>query len=81
MTDIKISDAREFVGWLIEDTAEVCAEVGSGRNEQLKKFVEKGFLRHVGTFHGTSNYAITSGYIAALSLPSTHRRTTEGEQS
>lgn len=72
MTDIKISDAREFVGWLVEDTEQVCAEVGSPRNEQLKEFVEKGFLRHTGTYHGTSNYEITSGYVAALMLPSQH---------
>lgn len=66
----KARDARNFLSWVMEDFDEICAEVGSPRNEWIQEYVAKGFLRHKGTYHGTSCYEITSGYLAALRFPS-----------
>lgn len=68
-----MSEATEFLGWLIEDVCMVNAEVGTPRDIQLKEFEIKGFLRLSGTFADTNNYEITSGYTAGLALSSTDK--------
>jgi hypothetical protein len=70
-----MSDASNFLSWVMEDFEEVCAEVGSPRNEQLIEFERKGFLRLKGTYHGTSCYDITSKWSSTLT--SHHSRTGE----
>jgi hypothetical protein len=55
-----MSKATEFLGWLIEDTHSVTAEVKTPRDDQLKEFEAQGFLRLKGTFADTNEYEITS---------------------
>jgi hypothetical protein len=55
-----MSDAMNFLAWLIEDVNDVSAEIGTPRDAQLKEFESKGFLNLRLSVHGENTYAITS---------------------
>lgn len=55
-----MSNATNFLAWLIEDINDVSAEVGSPRDKQLQEFAEAGFLRLYQTAHRTNFYEITN---------------------
>lgn len=61
--------ASNFLGWLIEDTHSVTAEVGTPRDAQLKEFEVWGFLRFKGTFADTNEYEITSKWLSVVTRP------------
>lgn len=60
-----MDDAAQFISWLLEDVNDVHAEIGTPRDETLKEFATKGFLKLSLSCHGENTYEITSkGYTA-----------------
>lgn len=55
-----MSKATEFLGWLIEDTNCVHAEIGTPRDELLKGYEKDGFLKLRLSTHNENTYEITS---------------------
>ncbi len=56
----KMSDATEFLAWLIEDIETVSAVVDSPRDHQLQIFEKRGFLQLQWTYGKDRQYQITS---------------------
>ena len=61
-----MSNAMNFLVWLVEDANTITATADTPRDAQLKQYTDEGYLTFAYAAHGDNTYAITSKWMQEI---------------